>query len=115
MLVSISAGKEMTIIFCNIQGVILNHFVPLKTTVTGHYYTIVLKSELFSAIKRKGLQLQSSEILLHIDNVPSHNDHVVLDTVKELDLELLPHPPYSQDLAICDFWLFLNLKNRQKY
>ena len=34
------------------------------------------------------------------------------DTVKELDIELLPHPLYSPDLAICDFWALLNFKNR---
>ena len=42
----------------------------------------------------------------------------MLNTVKELDIELLPHPPYSPDLVICDFWLFPNLINRlrgQKY
>ena len=40
------------------------------------------------------------------DNTPSHSSCVVLDTVKELDIGLLPHPPYSQDLsllAICKF------------
>ena len=42
----------------------------------------------------------------------------MLDTVKGLDKGLLPHPPYSPDLEICDFGLFPNLKNRlhgQKY
>ena len=29
-----------------IQGIILNHFVPPKTTVTGNYYATVIKSEL---------------------------------------------------------------------
>ncbi|EFN78485.1 Histone-lysine N-methyltransferase SETMAR, partial [Harpegnathos saltator] len=35
-----------------------------------------------------------------------------LATVKlvELGYELLPHPPYSPDLAPCDFFLFPNLK-----
>jgi len=28
----------------------------------------------------------------------------------ELDYELIPHPPYSPDLAPCDFFLFPNLK-----
>jgi len=28
----------------------------------------------------------------------------------ELRFELLPHPPYSPDLAPCDFFLFPNLK-----
>ena len=128
-LISRSAGKVMAIIFCDIQGIIfeslcssknynlnhfelqlLKHFVPPKTTVTGNYYASVIKSDLLPAIKRKRPQLMRSGILLHHDNAPSHSSYVVLDTIKELDIEILPHPPYSPDLAICDFWLFPNLK-----
>ena len=39
---------------------------------------------------------------------------VVLVTEKELNIELLPYPPYCPDLVVSDFWL----KNRlhgQKY
>ena len=111
-LISRSAGKVMAIIFCDIQGIILNHFVPPKTTVTGNYYASVIKSDLLPAIKRKRPQLRRSGILLHHDNTPSHSSRFVLDTIKELDIEILPHPPYSPDLAICDFWLFPNLKNK---
>ena len=111
-LISRSAGKVMAIIFCDIQGIILNHLVPPKTTVTGNYYVSVIKSDLLPAIKRKRPQLMRSWILLHYDNVPSHSSQVVLDTIKELDIEILPHPAYSPDLAICDFWLFPNLKNK---
>ena len=109
VLISRSAGKVMAIIFCDIQGIILNHFVSPKTTVTGNYYASVIKSDLLPAIKRKRQQLMRSGILLHHDNVPSHSSRIVLDTIKELDIEILPHP----DLAICDFWLFPNLKNRR--
>ena len=94
-----SAGKVMTIIFCNIQGVILNHFVSPKTTVTGNYYSTI-KSELSPAIERIRPQLQRSEILLQYDNAPRHNSRVVFDIMKELDIELLGRPSYSQDLAI---------------
>ena len=111
-LISRSAGKVMAIIFCDIHGIILNQFVPPKTTVTGNYYASVIKSDLLPAIKRKCPQLMRSGILLHHDNVPSHSSRVVLDTIKSLDIEILPHPPYSPDLAICDFWLFPNLKNK---
>ena len=43
---------------------------------------------------------------------------IALDAVKELYIELLLHPQNSPDLAICDFWAFLNFKKRlhgQKY
>ena len=67
---------------------------------------------LLPAIKRKRPHLERSGILLHHDNAPSHSSRIVVDTVNKLGIELLPHPPYSPDLAICDFWLFPNLKNR---
>ena len=107
-LISKSAGKVMAIIFCDLQGIILNHFVSPKPTVTGNYYATVTKSGLLPAIKRKRSHLERSGILLHHDNAPSHTSRIVMDTVNKL----LPHPPYSPDLAICDFWLFPNLKNR---
>jgi len=36
-----------------------------------------------------------------------HNDNALVHT---FTVELLPHPPYSPDLAPCDFVLFPNLK-----
>ena len=69
----------------SIQGIILNHFVPPKTTVTGNYYATVNKSELLPDIKRKQPQLLRSKILLHHDNAPSHSSHVVWVPLKELD------------------------------
>ena len=76
----------MAIIFCDTQGIILNHFVHPKTTVTGKYYATVMKSKLLSVIKRKHPQLQRSEILLHHHKAPGHSSRVVLDTEKELDI-----------------------------
>ena len=110
-LVSKSAGKVMAIIFCDIYGVLLNHFVPTKTTVTGSYYATLLRSELMSAIRKKRPCLLTTGFYLHHDNAPCHSSQVVKDTVEKLNVALLPHPPYSPDLAICDFWLFPNLKN----
>ena len=73
-LISKSAGKVMAIIFCDIKGLILNHFVPPKTTVTGNYYATAIKSELLPAIKRKRPLLERSGILLHHNNAPSLSD-----------------------------------------
>lgn len=106
-----SAAKVMCIVFCDIQGFILNHMVPPKTTVNGEYYATLLRSELLPALKRKRPYLVQSGIILHQDNAPCHTSRIVEDTVEELEIELLPHPPYSPDLAICDFWVFPTLKD----
>ena len=112
-LISKFAGKVMTIIFCVIQSIILNHFVPPNTTVTGNYYVTIIKSNMFSVIKQKHPQLVKSGILLHHD-ASNNSIRVVSDTFKELDIEMLPHPPYSPDLAIFDVWLFPTIRNRQR-
>ncbi|XP_062574449.1 F-box/LRR-repeat protein 4-like [Saccostrea cucullata] len=47
-----SAGKVMLIVFYDINGIILNHMVPPKTSFTGDYYARVIKSDLMRAVKR---------------------------------------------------------------
>ena len=34
--------------------------------------------------------------------------------IDESGLQILPHPPYSPDLAPCDFWLFPRIKRYLK-
>lgn len=49
-------------------------------------------------------------MLFHHDNAPAHTSAVATAKLVELGYELLPHPPYSPGLALCDFFLFPNLK-----
>ena len=37
--------------------------------------------------------------------------HVVKQTMSDLNIEPLQHPPYSPDLAICDFFLLQSVKD----
>ena len=41
---------------------------------------------------------------------PGHNSILVTDYLTKMCIKTVPHPPYSPDLAPCDFWLFLKLK-----
>ena len=81
--------------------------LPKITFFPENYYATVIKSELVPAIQRKSPQLQRSDIWLRNDNAPSHGSHVVLGTIKELGIDSCPHTPYSLDLAIFDFWIWL--------
>ena len=44
------------------------------------------------------------------DNAPVHNSILVTDYLTKMGIKTVPHPPYSQDLAPCDFWLFPKLR-----
>jgi hypothetical protein len=44
--------------------------------------------------------------MLHFDNAPIHNTEEVQGHLTNLGFARMEHPPYSPDLALCDFFLF---------
>ena len=44
------------------------------------------------------------------DNAPVHNSILVTDYLIKMGIKTVPQPPYSPNLATCDFWLFPKLK-----
>ena len=106
-----SVGKLMSIIFCDTKGIVLNHMVPDKTIVNGDYYFGVLREQLRRAIRYKRPALYRSGFIQLQDNAPVHDSCVVKRTLSDLNIEALQHPPYSLDLAICDFFLFPTIKD----
>ena len=49
-------------------------------------------------------------LVFHHDNAPSHTALVLRDHFVKTFTHIFPQPPYSPDLASCDFWLFPKLK-----
>ena len=45
------------------------------------------------------------------DNARPHDNEDVLAYLNDQKLNLIPHPPYSPDLAPCDFWLNSYIKS----
>jgi len=76
----------------------MTDYLPKGSTVTDAYYADELhklREELKS--KRWG-KLRHGVLLLH-DNAPAHTSAVATSAAAECGYELLPHPPYSPDLA----------------
>jgi len=44
--------------------------------------------------------------VLHHDNAPAHTALSIREFLAKKNIPVLPHPPYSPDLAPCDFYLF---------
>jgi len=107
--VQASAGKIMSTIFWDAEGILLIDFIPQKVTITGVYYADLLhKLRLAIKEKRRG-KLTKVLLLLH-DNAPAHRSHVGQAAILESGFEEMHHPPYSPDLAPSDYHLFPNLK-----
>ena len=43
-------------------------------------------------------------------NAPVHNSILVTDYLTKMGIKTIAHPPYSPDIAPCDFWLFPKLR-----
>jgi [histone H3]-lysine36 N-dimethyltransferase SETMAR len=105
-----STVKTLAIIFMDVEGIILTHYVPRGVTVNGKYYAGVIRTNLREAIRKKRGHLLQGGWLLHHDNARPHITADVQAAVRSCNAELLEHPPYSPDLAPCDFWLFPKMK-----
>jgi histone-lysine N-methyltransferase SETMAR len=105
-----SAGKDMLIIFWDVNGPILVHFQEKGQTVISARYSDMLVNELNPAIrsKRRGL-LSKRGLLLHDNARPRTTAHTV-DKLRARKFEMLKHPPYSPELAPSDFHLFGPMK-----
>jgi transposase len=48
------------------------------------------------------------------DNAPCHTSLLVQQFLSNKNIMVCPHPPYSPDLAMYDFWLFPKIKMTMK-
>jgi len=102
--------KTMLISFFDANGIVHSEFVPAGQTVNQAFYLQVLK-RLRDAVRRKRPELwQSGEWWLHHDNAPAHKALSVKQFLTKNSMTQLLHPPYSPDLAPCDFFLFPRMK-----
>ncbi|UYV64174.1 hypothetical protein LAZ67_2006932 [Cordylochernes scorpioides] len=95
-------------------GVVHHEFLPQGRTVNKEYYLQVMRN-LREAIRQKLPDLwKNKNWLLHHNNAPAHTSLVVRDLLAKNDTLMMPQPPYSSDLAPCDFFLFPKLKRPMK-
>jgi len=99
----------MATVFWDSQGVIYIDYLKKGKTVTGLYYTKLLGC-LAAEVQKIRTHLAKKKMLLHHYNAPAHTSALAKAKSVELGYELQTHPPYSPDLALCDFFLFPNLK-----
>ena len=98
--------KLLLIPFSDSTGMIYMHWVPTGQTVNKECYVEVLR-EFRKRFRRKRPALfKSGQWHYHQDNAPVHKSILVTDYLTKMDIKTIPQPPYSPDLAPCNFWLF---------
>jgi histone-lysine N-methyltransferase SETMAR len=105
-----SAGKVMATLYWDSKGVIHVDYLDQGATINAKYYSHLLKNEVRNALRRnRPGKLSGRPLLLH-DNARPHTAKKTMKAIGRLGWELLPHPPYSPDLAPSDYYLFPRMK-----
>jgi len=106
--VSRSKIKVMLVVFFGWKGIVHHEFVPRDHMENKQLYQEVL-ARLRDAVRRKRPELWENQTwMLHHDNASLIRSYLAKQT------SVVPHPPYSPDLAPADFFLFPKLKTTLK-
>jgi len=95
----------MLSIFWDANGVILMDFAESAVRINSDYYVNLVQQ----ARKLRRKSRMCDLYYLH-DNAPIHTSGLSTAVIQGCSLTVLPHPPYSPDLAPSDFYLFNHLK-----
>lgn len=104
-----SVGKMMVASFFGRTGHYATIALEDQKSVTAEWYTNKCLPLVLEKVREKRPR---SRILLHHDNASSHTAGRTIDYLASSEVELLGHPPYSPDLAPCDFYLFPKIKEK---
>lgn len=99
--------KVLLTVFFDCRGVVHHEFLPQGRTVNKEYYLQVMRN-LREAIRQKRPDLWKN------DNASAHTSLLVREFLAKNNTLIMPQPPYSPDLAPCDFFLFPKLKRPMK-
>ncbi|KAL4090154.1 hypothetical protein QTP88_025053 [Uroleucon formosanum] len=105
-----SSVKTMLIVFFDIEGIVHYEFVPHGQTVNQVFYKDVLMRLREKIRKKRPEKWRTETWFLHHDNAPAHSALSIREFLADKKIPVVPHPPYSPDLAPCDFFLFPKLK-----
>ncbi|KAI6652366.1 Histone-lysine N-methyltransferase SETMAR-like [Oopsacas minuta] len=107
-----SVGKKMVAaFFCKTGPVAI---IPLedRRTVNADWYINNCLPKAFEALSSRRPKTGVRGLLLHHDNASAHTAAKTLDFLAENSVQLVSHPPYSPDLAPCDFFLFPTINEK---
>jgi transposase len=107
-----SRVKTMIVVFFDSRGIVHKEFVPPGQTVNQAFYKDVLE-RLRKRVQRVRRDI-ADDWVLHHDNAPAHTALSIREFLAKKNIPTLPQPPYSPDLAPCDFYLFPKLKSKLK-
>ena len=104
-----SQVRPMFVCFFDYKGIVHYEFIAQGQTINQQCYLEVL-TWLRESVRTKRPRLWPNMWILHHDSAPAHDALGVCEFLAKNSITKMDHPPYSPDLAPCNFWLFPKLK-----
>ena len=102
--------KVVLVVFFDWKGIIHYEFVPHGQIVNKQLYQEFL-ARLRDAVRTNRPELWENQTwMLHHDNAPAHASLLIRIYLAKHQASVVPHPPYSPDLAPAEFFLFSKIK-----
>jgi histone-lysine N-methyltransferase SETMAR len=109
VLMSCSHFKTMLVCFFDHKGIVHYEFIAQGQTVYQQCYSEEV-TKLWKSVWRKTPEPWPDKWISHHDIAPAHDALRVCEFLAKKSVIKMDHPPYSSDLAPCNFWLFPRLK-----
>lgn len=105
-------AKTMFCIFFRSTGAVQVTYCDKQVTIDNQRYINDCLSPMIKAVEKQRPECGVSDMYLLHDNAKPHVHYNVRSFLESKGLKEIDHPPYSPDLAPCDFWLFDYIKER---
>ena len=106
-----STSKKMIACFFGCTGHVATIPLEDRRSVNAEWYTTICLPTVFDEIRKKN---KKRRIILHHDNASSHTASQTIEYLKDKNIELMSHCPYSPDLSPNDFFLFPLVKEKMR-
>jgi histone-lysine N-methyltransferase SETMAR len=101
-----SSKKTMVSAYFSRCGFVSVEFLPMEQKYTSQFFTETVLPSTEKKLAEYRPKLRTTAVNLYVDNAKPHTSKISNKKIEELGFILVPQPPYSHDLAPCDFFLF---------
>lgn len=104
--------KVLISVFWDYRGIIHYELLPEGQTINAGVYCAQLDRLAEQISIKRGSLINRKGVIFHQDNARPHTSQTTVQKIThELGWELLPHPPYSPDIAPSDYHLFRSMEH----
>ena len=98
--------KVMLSVWWDFKGIVYFELLPRNQTINSNVYCRQLMKLDKEMKEKRPEEATRKGVIFYQDNPRPHTSLVTRKKLLELSWEVMPHPPYSPDLALSDYHLF---------